>query len=238
MFAGNSDRYTVQINHLEPTIEAQYIKIVPDEWRNQISLRLELYGCSQGEKSRIEIVLHICIICHACVYSVKADRSYKKKAQQLLIESARLSFHSAVPVSYGGSSLPRSCRVPVGVQSGWLPDTSFSASSQYDDRSAPFLGRLHNVRKGANRMAWTDGRSDKHQWWQVDLGKMMNITMVATQGGWRFREWVTSYFVAYSQDGLEFHHVTENNQTKVCGQRLGALPEVACTQSTVHFSIP
>ena len=92
MFAGNSDRYTVQIIHLEPTIEAQYIKIVPDEWRNQISLRLELYGCSQGEKSRIEIVLHICIICHAGVYSVKADRSYKQKAQQLLIESARLLF--------------------------------------------------------------------------------------------------------------------------------------------------
>ena len=86
MFAGNSDRYTVQINHLEPTIEAQYIKIVPDEWRNQISLRLELYGCSQGEKSRIEIFLHICIICHAGVYSVKADRSYKQKAKQLLID--------------------------------------------------------------------------------------------------------------------------------------------------------
>ena len=238
MFAGNSDRYTVQINHLEPTIEAQYIKIVPDEWRNQISLRLELYGCSQGEKNRIEIALHICIICHACVYSVKADRSYKKKAHQLLIESARLSFHSAVPVSYGGSSLPRSCRVPVGVQSGWLPDTSFSASSQLGDRFAPFLGRLHNVMKGANWMAWSAGRRDKHQWWQVDLGKMINITMVATQGGWRFREWVTSYFVAYSQDGLEFHHVTENNQTKVCGQLLGALPEVASTQSTVHFSIP
>ena len=56
MFAGNSDRYTVQINYLEPAIEAQYIKIVPNEWRNQISLRLELYGCSEGRKSRIGIV--------------------------------------------------------------------------------------------------------------------------------------------------------------------------------------
>ena len=90
-------------------------------------------------------------------------------------------------------------------------------------------------------MAWIPQRRDKHQWWQVDLGKTMNITMVATQGGWGYAaHWVTSYFVAYSQDGLEFHHVTENNQikTKVCGQRLGALPEVASTQSTVHFSIP
>ena len=141
-------------------------------------------------------------------------------------------------MSYGGSSLPRSCRVPVGVQSGWLPDTSFSASSQAGDRFAPFLGRLHNVRKGENRMAWTAERRDKHQWWQVDLGKTMNITMVATQGGRDHTEGVMSYFVAYSKDGLEFHNVTENKQTKVCGQRLGALPEVASTQSTVHFSIP
>ena len=238
MFAGNSDRYTVQINHLEPTIEAQYIKIVPDEWRKQISLRLELYGCSQGEKSRIEIVLHICIICHAGVYSVKADRSYKQKSTtNSHPRFGPTTFYSAVPVSYGGSSLPRSCRVPVGVQSGWLPDTSFSASSHLGDRSAPFLGRLHNVRKGKNMMAWTAGRHDKHKWWQVDLGKTMNITMVATQGGWDCTDWVTSYFVAYSQDGLEFHHVTESNQTKVCGQRLGALPGVASTQSTVHFSV-
>ena len=87
-------------------------------------------------------------------------------------------------------------------------------------------------------MAWTAGRRDKHQWWQVDLGKTMKITMVATQGELCDTEWVTSYFVAYSQDGLEFHHVTENNQTKVCAQRLGALPEVASTQSTVHLFVP
>ena len=87
-------------------------------------------------------------------------------------------------------------------------------------------------------MAWTAKRRDKHQWWQVDLGKTMNITMVATQGGWNYAEWVTSYYVAYSQDGLEIHHVTESNQTKVCDQRLRDLPEVASTQSTVHFSIP
>ena len=121
-------------------------------------------------------------------------------------------------MSYGGSSLPRSCRVSVGVQSGWLPDTSFSASSQWNDRCAPFLGRLHNVRKGANWIGWIAGRGDKHQWWQVDLSKTMKITMVATQGGHYYTpEWVTSYFVAYSQDGLEFQTVTENSQTKVCG---------------------
>ena len=125
----------------------------------------------------------------------------------------------------------------MGVQSGWLPDTSFSASSQWDDRSAPFLGRLHNVEKRETRMVWTAGAFGRYQWWQVDLGMTMNITMVATQGGWDYTEWVKSYFVAYSQDGLEFHNVTGNNQTKVCGQRLGALPEVACTQSVQYISL-
>ena len=80
MFAGNSDRYTVQINYLEPAIEAQYIKIVPNEWRNQISLRLELYGCSEGRKSRIGIVLHI-RICHAAVCSFKEDKAVINRGQ-------------------------------------------------------------------------------------------------------------------------------------------------------------
>ena len=108
----------------------------------------------------------------------------------------------------------------MGVQSGWLPDKSLSSSSQWIDSYA-FLGRLHNFIKGNISGAWVP-ESDKCQWWQVDLGKTMKITMVATQGGRRYRYYVTSYFVSYSQDGLEFQNVTENNQAKVCGQRLGA----------------
>ena len=116
----------------------------------------------------------------------------------------------------------------MGVQSGWLPDTSFSASSQYDHHSAPFLGRLHNVEKRGNEMGWAAGPHDKYPWWQVDLGKTMKITMVATQGVTGvYDEWVTSYSVAYSEEGLEFQNVTVNNQTEVCGQcRLSGLLEV------------
>ena len=72
-------------------------------------------------------------------------------------------------------------------------------------------------------MAWAAGADDKYQWWQVDLGKTTKITMVATQGGIDV-EWVTSYFIAYSQDGQEFQTVAENNKTKVrCQCRLSGL---------------
>ena len=104
----------------------------------------------------------------------------------------------------------------MGIQSGWLADTSFSASSQYGDYSAPFLGRLHNVQNRETWMAWFPMTFDEYQWWQVDLAKTMKITMVATQGNVDHSVWVTSYFVAYSQDGEKFHNVMENNQTKVC----------------------
>ena len=67
-------------------------------------------------------------------------------------------------------------------------------------------------------MAWSPVAEDKYQWWQVDLDKTMMIKMIATQGRLSSNQWVTSYFVAYSRDGLEFHNVIENNQTKVGDQ--------------------
>ena len=125
----------------------------------------------------------------------------------------------------------------MGVQSGWLPDTSFSASSQDDDRLAPFLGRLHNVEKGGNWMPWAARALDKYQWWQVDLGKTMKITMVATQGDANNNAWVTSYFVAYSRDGEKFQNFMENNQTKVCCQcRLSGLLEVPSRKARIFYS--
>ena len=125
----------------------------------------------------------------------------------------------------------------MGVQSGWLPDTSFSASSHIGDYTAPFLGRLHNVEKGENEMAWGARASDKYQWWQVDLGKTMKITMVATQGGADTNIWVTSYFVAYSRDGEKFQNFMEKNQTKVCCQcRLSGLLEVPSRKARIFYS--
>lgn len=45
VFHGNHDSETVVYNVLVPPITARLIRILPVEWHNQISMRLEIYGC-------------------------------------------------------------------------------------------------------------------------------------------------------------------------------------------------
>ena len=45
VFLGNSDSGTVVTHVLIPPIKARYVRLLPVEWHNYISLRTELYGC-------------------------------------------------------------------------------------------------------------------------------------------------------------------------------------------------
>ena len=45
VFLGNSDSGTVVTHVLIPPIKARYVRLIPVEWHNYISLRMELYGC-------------------------------------------------------------------------------------------------------------------------------------------------------------------------------------------------
>ncbi|PFX15365.1 G-protein coupled receptor GRL101 [Stylophora pistillata] len=45
-FTGNMDRDTIVHHKLNPAIKARYIRLQPLTWHNWISLRMELYGCS------------------------------------------------------------------------------------------------------------------------------------------------------------------------------------------------
>ena len=46
VFYGNQDSDTVVKNVLIPPITARYIRLMPVEWHNHISMRVEIYGCS------------------------------------------------------------------------------------------------------------------------------------------------------------------------------------------------
>ncbi|PFX33163.1 Neuropilin-2 [Stylophora pistillata] len=46
VFYGNKNGDTVVYNMLRPPITARYIRLIPVEWHNHISMRVEIYGCS------------------------------------------------------------------------------------------------------------------------------------------------------------------------------------------------
>ena len=45
VFEGNEDSDTVVLNKLSQPITARYIRLLPIEWHNHISMRIEIYGC-------------------------------------------------------------------------------------------------------------------------------------------------------------------------------------------------
>ncbi|XP_028637072.1 contactin-associated protein-like 3 isoform X1 [Grammomys surdaster] len=90
---------------------------------------------------------------------------------------------------------PHNCDVPLASS---LPQLSFSSSSQLSSSHGPGFARL-NRRDGAG--GWTPLVSNKYQWLQIDLGERMEVTAVATQGGYGSSDWVTSYLLMFSDGG-------------------------------------
>lgn len=50
-FQGNDDHYTVVHYDLNPPITERYIRFRPVTWNVHISMRVEIYGCTQGNLS-------------------------------------------------------------------------------------------------------------------------------------------------------------------------------------------
>ena len=99
------------------------------------------------------------------------------------------------------------------MESGAISDAQLTASSEYDDNSVNVSaseGRLHGP------YAWSAETLDANQWLQIDLGiNHPTVTRLATQGtnvaDWD--EWVTSYKLWYSDDGVQFTYYREQGQS-------------------------
>ena len=98
------------------------------------------------------------------------------------------------------------CQTELLVSGGQL-----TASSEYSANHAASQGVLNNQK---NSGSWSARTNDYNQWLQVDLGKTMKVTRVATQGRYSgYNQWVTKYKLQYSDDGVSFQYYKEQGQT-------------------------
>lgn len=58
--------------------------------------------------------------------------------------------------------------------------------------------------------------SNKYQWLQIDLGKRMEVTAVATQGGYGSSDWVSSYLLMFSDGGRNWKQYQREESIWVC----------------------
>ena len=101
----------------------------------------------------------------------------------------------------------------LGMENNILPNSAMTASSFWSIGHESWRARLNNVPYG-HVGSWT-GFSNQGEWLQIDLGKETMVTKLATQGRPSMDQWVKSYKILFSSDGLKWEKYKENDAVKV-----------------------
>lgn len=100
------------------------------------------------------------------------------------------------------------------MESGAITDDQISAPSQYSEAHGWVRARLNLGIDSKGNGGWSARKSDPNQWIQVDLGKIMTVKGVATQGrAGPYRQFVTKYNLKYSDDGQTFTDYKQEGKT-------------------------
>ena len=87
----------------------------------------------------------------------------------------------------------------VGVSNSSIILDSFMRAKSHDSshgyKALPSHGRLNGTRGDG----WCAQKNNKKQWLQFDLGKIIEVCAVATQGDINGNEWVIDFKLAYSK---------------------------------------
>ncbi|ELT93458.1 hypothetical protein CAPTEDRAFT_220791 [Capitella teleta] len=88
----------------------------------------------------------------------------------------------------------------MGGNDRYWSNGEISASSQLDDYHGPHRSRLNEVANGDLSGGWVPLHTNDQQWIQVNLGSVIAIKGVAIQGQHHTVNFVTEFYVSYSED--------------------------------------
>jgi len=89
----------------------------------------------------------------------------------------------------------------MSLEQQWIinsvEDADITASSEFNDKHAANLARLHSKQGNAN---WSAKKNNTEQWIQVDLKSQQTVCEVAVQGRFNKPQWVIKYNLLLSKD--------------------------------------
>ena len=85
----------------------------------------------------------------------------------------------------------------------------------YNHYYGPWSARLQARNYGSTRGGWIAKYRNTHQFLQIDLGISSRVKRIATQGRYDANQWVKSYTVSYSNNGVKFFPVKHGRRVKV-----------------------
>ncbi|XP_033105774.1 uncharacterized protein LOC117108037 [Anneissia japonica] len=104
------------------------------------------------------------------------------------------------------------CHRGIGVESGLIHDFQLQASTEWDPNHGASRARLNSLQSGALRGSWSAKFNNPGQWIQVNLPHEFMVTGVVSQGRQDLDQWVTSYQVSYTLDGVHYFSVLNENE--------------------------
>lgn len=124
-------------------------------------------------------------------------------------------FDRLIEIGFAIPEVKPSCKDPLGMESGLIPNSAITASSMWSAAYGPENGRL-NYKGGTGRYGgWFAAKNDHSQWLQVNFGRETKVTGIATQGYYNKLRYVKSYTLQYSHDGIYFQQYQPESHTKV-----------------------
>ena len=86
--------------------------------------------------------------------------------------------------------------------------------------------------------AWCARHNNRLQWFQVFFGRPTRVVKIATQGRQDARQWVTQYYLSYSQDGIHYAEFEKNSNRKVWTSLLLASSMLSVSHNLIAFHEP
>ena len=101
------------------------------------------------------------------------------------------------------------------MQNGEIPGSAVTASTYYNGNYIASNGRLWFSVINSNFYGWLSSPLDINQYLQVTFKKWTKVTGIASQGRGDAGQWVKSYSVLYSYDGVFFRPYKQSGRTAV-----------------------
>ena len=101
-----------------------------------------------------------------------------------------------------------------GLESGLITDQQITASSSWSKSLGKQNARLNQLAARGKKSSWSAQSNDLNQWLQIDFGRNVKITKLATQGRNDYGDqWVKSYTLTYSAEGSNVFQVYQENES-------------------------
>ncbi|EDO30628.1 predicted protein, partial [Nematostella vectensis] len=103
------------------------------------------------------------------------------------------------------------CTQPLGMENQGILSTAMTSSSEIDGSHSASAGRLYGG------SSWCSATSSSSEYLQVDLGRVVRVTGIATQGSPDEDKWASQYRLSYSNDSNTWTTVTSDFAGNVDG---------------------